>query len=298
MPKRHWAQFIVRAAGLLLTQPEKTSDLVAASYDHVATGYDEAWTNHMRDLSLGMLDELSPPAGATCLDLTCGTGFITSELARRTGGEVTGVDASAGMIAEAQRKHGNLCRFVHDDALHFLRLQRASRYDVVTCGWGLGYTKPLCVLRQIARVLRPGGRVGIIDNSLFSLAGVLWASFQAFAERPKALRHAMRVRFLPHSLVLAAMMRLAGLGVHRRRDGAKTYHVPTGQAAIERLTATGAAAGFEFAVFDEQREAIFARFAEIMDARRTPQGVPITHRYLQVVGRGAFHRRFDDCGCS
>jgi len=284
MPKRRWARLIVRAGGLLLTQPEKTSDLVAASYDRIAAGYDDAWTNHTRGLSLAMLDELAPPHSAKCLDLTCGTGFITSQLARRTGGEATGADASAGMIAEARRKHGTLCRFVHDDALHFLRRQRASSFDVVTCGWGLGYTQPMRVLREIARVLRPGGRVGIIDNSLFSLAGVLWASFQTFAEQPRALRHAMRVRFLPHSLALAAMMRLAGLGVRRRADGAKTYHVPTGQAALDRLTATGAAAGFEFAVFDEYRDAVFARFAEIMDARRTADGVPVTHRYLQAVG--------------
>lgn len=284
MPKRRWAQLIVRAGWLLLTQPEKTSDLVAASYDHVAAGYDDAWTNHMRDLSLSMLDELAPPQGATCLDLTCGTGFITSELARRTGGETAGVDASAGMIAEARRKHNALCAFVHDDALHFLRRQRASSFDVVTCGWGLGYTHPMRVLHEIARVLRPGGRVGIIDNSLFSLAGVLWASLQTFAEQPRALRHAMCVRFLPHSLALAAMMRLAGLGVRSRTDGAKTYHVPTGRAALDRLSATGAAAGFEFAVLDEYREAIFARFVEIMDARRTADGVPVTHRYLQAVG--------------
>jgi ubiquinone/menaquinone biosynthesis C-methylase UbiE len=284
MPKRHWGQLIVRATRLFLLQPEKTSDLVTASYDHLASGYDDAWTNHMRRLSLAMFDELAPPAGARCLDLTCGTGFIAGELARRTGGEVIGVDASEGMLVEAQKTHGRYCRFVHDDALRFLRRQESSSFDVITCGWGLGYTRPMCVVRQIARVLKPGGRVGIIDNSLFSLAGVLWASFQTFAEHPRALRHAMRVRFLPHSLVLAMMMRLAGLGVVRRRDGAKTYHVPNGQAALERLVATGAAAGFEFAVFDEQREAVFHRFAEIMDARRTEQGVAVTHRYLQAVG--------------
>ncbi len=275
---------MLRTARLFFNQPEKTSDLVTASYDHVAAGYDDAWTTHMRDLSLAMLDELTPPAGATCLDLTCGTGFITNELAQRTGGDVTGVDASAGMIAQARRNHGCRCTFVHDDALHFLRTLPAASFDVVTTGWGLGYTKPMRLLRQIARVLRPGGRVGIIDNSLFSLAGVLWASFQTFAEQPRALRHAMRVGFLPNSLALSAMIRAVGLGVRQRCDGAKTYYTPTGQAALDRLTATGAAAGFEFAVFDEDRDAIFARFAEIMDARRCEQGVPVTHRYLQVVG--------------
>lgn len=284
MAKRHWGQLAFRTVRLLLRQPGRTADLVTASYDHIAAGYDEAWTSHMHSLSLRMLDKLAPPAGATCLDLTCGTGFIASELARRTGGDVTGVDASEGMLTEARRKHGDSCRFVHADALDFLRRQPTASFDVVTCGWGLGYTRPLLVLRQVARILRPGGRVGIIDNSLFSLAGVLWASLQSFAETPTALRHAMRVRFLPHSLALAAMMRHVGLGVQHRADGAKTYHVPTGQAALERLTATGAAAGFEFATDDAHRETVFARFAEIMDAGGTNEGVAITHRYLQAVG--------------
>jgi anti-sigma factor RsiW len=60
--------------------------------------------------------------------------------------------------------------------------------------------------------------------------------------------------------------------------------VPTGRAAIERLTATGAAAGFEFAADPALRDAVFARFAEIIEARRTERGIPITHRYLAAVG--------------
>jgi hypothetical protein len=60
--------------------------------------------------------------------------------------------------------------------------------------------------------------------------------------------------------------------------------VPSGRAAIERLTATGAAAGFESAADPALRGAVFARFAEIIEARRTQRGIPITHRYLAAIG--------------
>jgi ubiquinone/menaquinone biosynthesis C-methylase UbiE len=270
---------------LSFASPGRTDDLVSDSYNHIAGGYDDAWTDHMRHLSVEMLDRLAPPADAECVDLTCGTGFVTDELSRRTGRRALGVDRSAGMLAVAARKHGRSSDFVEADVLEFLRSRPAASADVVTCGWGLGYSRPWAVVGQITRVLRRGGRIGIIDNTLFSLAGVLWCSLAAFAERPEALQHVMKVRFLPFSLHLATIMRLRGLAVDRRWDGAKTYHVADGHAAIARLTATGAAAGFEAAVVPHARHEVFDRFAQIIDQRRrTDQGIPITHRYLAAVG--------------
>jgi len=239
----------------------------------------------MRGLSLQMLDRLAPGAGAECIDLSCGTGFLTAELSRRTGRPAVGVDSSAGMLRVARRRHGGRCDFVQADALAYLRSRPASSADIVTCAWALGYTRPAAVLREIARVLRPGGRAGIIDNTFFSLAGVLWCSILTFAERPEALANVMRVRFLPSSGVLAMLMRLGGLAVLCAYDGSKTYYVPDGNAAISRLIATGAAAGFEFAADPQHRERIFSRFAAILEERcKTDRGIPITHRYLAAIG--------------
>jgi SAM-dependent methyltransferase len=282
--RRRWIALAARVARLALGQPRATADLVAASYDAIAPGYDAAWTEHMRDLSLEMLDRLAPRPGAEALDLACGTGFIAEELARRTGRRAVGVDASAGMLDAARHERGASADFVCADVAAYLASRPAASADVVTCGWGLGYTRPWRVLREAARVLRPGGRIGIIDNSLFSLAGVVWCSVLAFAERPEALVHVMKVRFLPGPRTLAAMMRLAGCRPLAAWGGAKTYCVADGAAAIRRLTATGAAAGFEFAADAAARDAIYARFAEIIGERRTDAGVAITHRYLAAVG--------------
>lgn len=283
--RRRWIALGLRVLKLYWLQSRDTCDLVSESYDHIAGGYDDAWTNHMRDLSLEMLDRLAPPQGAECIDLTCGTGFITAELARRSGERATGVDRSAGMLDVARNKHSSQCDFVHADALDYLLRRRSQIADVITCGWGLGYTRPWTVVREIARVLRPGGRVGIIDNTLFSLAGVLWAAMLAFAETPGALQHVMKVRFLPSSSALATMMRLRGLAVGQSYDGAKTYRVCDGAAAIARLMATGAAAGFEFAADPECKDDVFARFAEVIGRRHVGgQGIPITHRYLAAIG--------------
>jgi len=286
MRRRRWLGLAARVARLLIAPPHRTPELVRRSYDRVAEGYDNAWTHHMRGYSLDMLDRLAPGKTTTCLDLTCGSGFVTGELARRTGGHVTGVDASTGMLEVARQRWGDRCTFVRADVVEYLRRCPRDSFDVVTCGWGLGYSQPWAVVREAARVLRPGGRIGIIDNTLFSLSGVLWASLLAFAEQPEALVHVMQVRFLPASWALAALMRVARLAVRSMWDGAHTYHVPDGQTALARLTATGAAAGFEFAADDQERDAVFARFGEIVEHQyRQHETIPITHRYLGAVGQ-------------
>ncbi|HVP12397.1 MAG TPA: methyltransferase domain-containing protein [Phycisphaerae bacterium] len=283
--RRHWPALGVRMARLLCRQPERTGDLVRGSYDRIAAGYDDAWTHHMRDLSLRLLELVSPPRGAIGLDLTCGTGFVTAELNTRTGGPTIGVDSSPGMLEMARTKYGERCEFVQADAMDYLRACPRRSVDVVTCAWGLGYSRPVAVIREISRVLRPDGRVGIIDNTSFSLARVIWSSMLAFAEQPAALRHTMRVRFLPAGCVLSAIMRTCGLAVRKAYDGSRTYYVPDGRSAIARLTATGAAAGFEFAADEAHRDQVFVRFAEIIErTAMTDQGVAITHRYLAAVG--------------
>lgn len=275
----------LRVARLARARREKTGDLVTRSYDRIAPGYDAAWTEHMRDLSLAMLDRLGPPTGGRCVDLACGTGFVTARLAELTSRPPVGVDASACMLAEARVNYGRQCEFIQADALDFLRRQPDDSADAITCAWALGYTRPLAVIRQAARVLRPGGRLGIIDNTLFSLAGVLRAAMATFAERPEALVHLVRFRFLPHSSAAAALMRLAGLRVRHCTGGARSYVCPDGAAAVARLRATGAAAGFEFAAAPDCEAEIFARFAEVIEGLYgTADGVGITHRYLVCIG--------------
>lgn len=281
--RRKWVGLALRVGRLLWRQQQTTGQVVQASYDRIAGGYDEAWTDHMRDLTDAMLGRLVVRPGDEAIDLTCGTGYLSGQLLARGVGSVVGVDASSGMVDAACDNYPD-AEFVCFDALKYLRRRPSGSADIVTSGWGLGYCSPRAVIGEIRRVLRPGGRAAIIDNSLFSLAGVLWASFRAFAEYPDALQHVMKVKFLPHSIVLASLMRLAGLGVAARGDGARTYAVDDGQAALARLRATGAAAGFELAASSEQTRTVFDRFAEIIQADCAPGPVRIVHRYLWALG--------------
>jgi ubiquinone/menaquinone biosynthesis C-methylase UbiE len=266
---------------LFFFKGNRTDGLVQKSYDRLSCGYDDSWTNHMRGLTEALIDKMDIKAGQSALDLTCGTGFATGLIAERTGQKVIGVDRSEGMLCQARTNYGDVCDFVQSDILEYLKSIPDGSFDVITCCWGIGYSKPLSVLREIKRVLKNSGKVGVIDNTIFSLREVMYCSLLTFMEQPEKLENLMKFRFLMGSRQMGLWYRLAGLKPTSLWGGSKSYTVDSGKAAIERLRATGGAAGFEYASREDDSDEIFERFAEILEQKYMKDGqVAVTHRYL------------------
>jgi ubiquinone/menaquinone biosynthesis C-methylase UbiE len=103
--------------------------------------------------------------GLAALDIGCGTGFLSLELVSR-GHEVTGIDFAPEMLALAKEKAtaaGAVVRFEEADAesLPFA----AGSFDLVMTRhvlWTLPH--PEAALEEWIRVLRPGGRLAVIDG--------------------------------------------------------------------------------------------------------------------------------------
>jgi SAM-dependent methyltransferase len=108
-----------------------------------------------------LLDAAAVGIGHTVLDLACGTGVVAAAAAERVGpsGAVTGVDINPGMIAVAARTQG--VRWAQADAA---RLPFPDGgFDRVLCQAGLQFVPDrLGALREMRRVLRPGGRVALL----------------------------------------------------------------------------------------------------------------------------------------
>lgn len=137
---------------------------VAPNYDRlndvVSLGTQRKW----RKLFLNQLN-LSP--ASRCLDVCCGTGDLTLALAKKCPyGKVTGLDFNEKMLQLAEQKAaGNShINFVVGDAMH---LPFASnKFDVVTIGFGLRNVPDAnqC-LKELYRILKPGGQIGILEMS-------------------------------------------------------------------------------------------------------------------------------------
>jgi malonyl-CoA O-methyltransferase len=130
---------------------------IQAGYDRWALVYDHD-ANPLPALEEPIVrDLIGPVAGLSVLDLGCGTGRHALRLAA-AGAEVTAVDFSEGMLAEARRKPGaELVRFlVHD--LHDPLPLPAGSFDRVVSGLVLEHLRDLDgFFREVCRMLRPGG---------------------------------------------------------------------------------------------------------------------------------------------
>ena len=160
-------------------------------------------------------------SGSTVLDLACGTGDLCRELARR-GLSPVGVDFSAGMLAAAR----TTSPLVRADVL---RLPvRDAIADGVTCGFALRNLVALdAFAHELARVVRPGGRIALLETAEPPNPVVRWGHGIYFGKvvprvggwlsDPDAYRYLPRsVAYLPAPDELVALFRRAGFPDLRR----------------------------------------------------------------------------------
>jgi SAM-dependent methyltransferase len=153
-------------------------------------------------------------AGQRVLEVGCGTGVVVRDLAALVGrrGAVTAVDTSATLLAQAR----SLSRGVPGAAIRFRRGDGHRlpfgdrRFDVTLAITVILHVEdPLRVVKEMARVTRPGGRVGIQDQD-FGLIGAAHPDRALTATILDGV--AARIYPEPHSgRRLGALLRAAGL---------------------------------------------------------------------------------------
>ena len=230
----------------------KSSDDVREMFDGIVPRYDllnrlmtggrdVAW----RKIAVREAANQLNPATASVLDIATGTGDLALELERAGFASVVGLDFSAPMLQEAERKAqaqpggASLVSWVQGDAMALPFA--ANTFDAVTVGFGLrNMPDYLGALREVVRVLKPGGTFVCLETSpppspvlrsVFEcsmrtgvplLGGVLSGDRAAYAYLPQSSS------VFPDADSLGRLMQVAGLRnvrYLRRGLGAVAIHV-------------------------------------------------------------------------
>jgi len=196
------------------------SDAVRTMFDRIAPVYD--FMNHAMTAGLDRRWRNATAhavvlPGDRVLDACCGTGDLAIA-AQRAGGYVTGLDFSERMLERARTKSGQI-EWIRGDALALPFAD--DSFDVATVGFGVRNLEDLeSGLRELRRVLRPGGRIGILEltrprgllrpfyglwfDGRVPLAGKVLPGGSAYTYLPASVR-----RF-PGARELAELMQTAG----------------------------------------------------------------------------------------
>src|SRR5215467_5232058 len=134
--------------------------MVPARYDPVADFYVSGFDSTDDSVSAALLDLLGPVAGLRVLDIACGHGRLTRELARR-GAEAVGIDVSGNLLSKAREREQDEplgIRYVHADVTTPGSLDD-RQFDKVTCSFGLSDIDNLDgAIATVSLALRPGGQ--------------------------------------------------------------------------------------------------------------------------------------------
>ena len=214
VPRRDSEEFATEVRGMF--------DRIAGVYDLMNSAMTAGLHHQWRERAV---DRAQVGPGSDALDVCCGTGDLALELRRRIGpdGRVVGSDFSEPMLELARRKSGDEglpVEFGWADALDLP--YGDGSFDAVTVGFGARNLADLEKgLSEMGRVLRPGGRLVILEitrpereplSSFYSLwfdrvvpvIGTFAGDSDAYNYLPNS------VRTFPAPEKLAAMMEAAG----------------------------------------------------------------------------------------
>ena len=228
-------------------QAENKSATVKRVFDSVAERYDV-----MNDLmSLGLhrvwkafaISIARPRAGERVLDIATGSGDLALALARKAlpGGEVWITDINRRMLERGRDRlldRGVTLPAVQCDAerLPF----PSAHFDCVTVGFGLrNMTHKDAALGEMARVLKPGGRLVVLEFSKvwkplepaydwYSYKVLPWLGDKVAGDADAYRYLADSIRLHPEQAVLAEMLRAAGL------SNVEVFNLAAGVVAVHR----------------------------------------------------------------
>ncbi len=143
----------------------KKENRVREQYDRVAEKYDSCWQSYTASTLNFLKKWLNLKGSEKVLDVACGTGALEALLVKEHPSQpLSGIDVSGSMLAVARRKLQSNPHITFSlGAASAIPFSDRS-FDVVVCANSFHYfdNPPACLI-EMKRVLKPGGRIVILD---------------------------------------------------------------------------------------------------------------------------------------
>ena len=264
---------------------------ITEDYNQIAATYDEFFSGFMAPHARQLAQKIPLPGGpARVLDLACGTGTLMRAMGARLGADsaLTGVDRSEKMMDRARQNAPRSAAFFQDDMMRFVRKAPECSYDIVTCGWALGYVRPQTLIKEIRRILTPGGVVGLIENQKSTLSEIRETGIKVMRRYPQYIRRVMdlTLRLPSDKEQLRGWLRNAGLKKPEVWEGQVEFRFKNGLDVLNWVLRTGASAGFDRMMAREAKPLCDKAFVEIIESDYMRNGqIKTAHRFVAGIAQ-------------
>jgi ubiquinone/menaquinone biosynthesis C-methylase UbiE len=257
-------------------------------WDLAADEYEPLWHSQLAPAQARLLACAAPAPGERVLDVACGTGLVSFAAAEAIGprGALLGVDIS-GLMVEAARRRADVRRIFNAgfERMDAERLELPdSTFDVALCSLGLMYVPdPGRALREMRRVLRPGGRVCLAVWGERGHCG--WAPLFPIVDAEVASDVCPLFFCLGTGETLAALCRDAGFEVTHEERIDTTLEYANGAQAC-RAAFVGGPVALAWSRFDDEaRGRVQAQYLESIAPWRKGRGYRLPGEFVVVSGR-------------
>ena len=257
-------------------------------WDKAVEHYDDGWRESLREAQTQLLQMSAARPGEHVLDIACGTGLVTFPLADAVGptGRIVATDISQKMVDHvagqaSQRGYGQIEAF-RADAESLEGLDDAQ-FDLVTCALGLMYVpEPLEAMKQVTRLLKPGGR------AVFAVWGARkncgWADIFPIVDARVETDVCPMFFRLGTGDVMAMEMEQAGLGALETVRFQTSLPFESDEAAVEAAFIGGPVA-LAYDRFDTAtRDSAHAEYIASIAPFRSSEGYKIPGEFVVVRG--------------
>jgi ubiquinone/menaquinone biosynthesis C-methylase UbiE len=268
--------------------PPDQKQLTAQAFDSASAGYDRPALRFFDASAAALVERLRLRGAEHVLDAATGTGKVALEAAKRLPqGQVTGVDLSAGMLAQAAAKalaaHVRNVTFLQSDidAVPFA----PRTFDALTCGFGVHFWPNMeTSLRRLITLVKPGGAVAFtsfLKGSFEPQAGLCLRRFGAHGVK---LPDTYTIERLDHPDKNRALMTAVGLSDIDVSVVSAGHLMQSADEWWDLVTYTGYR-GFLNQLPPEQVDPFRRAFLTDVEATRGPEGIKLEVNVIVGVGR-------------